>query len=209
MPDVVFEIDPEAPPFALGVSTVLKRSAANPPRARRLKRMKGVLGMRSMSDPQTATVRFHRGRITVGGGLADDKDVVITVDPNDSAVKPKVEGAARHLFFALNLAKVMEPPTGTWEEEAAAFWAFAANAPRMPSRLRVVCTDDGTEAVFGNGDGAIYEIHGSASALTSAFSGTSIIGEDALEGRLRIVGSFEHISILTGRSIAWALGEGR
>ena len=209
MGEVVFEIDPEAPPFALGISGLLKRSAADPSRNRRLRRMKGVLGMRSASDAQVATVRFARGRVAVTGGLADNADVEITVDPNDATVKPKVKGAGRHLSFALKLAKVMEPPIGTWQEEAAAFWAFAANTPRMPSCLRVVCTDDGAEAEFGNGNGSVYEIQGSASALASAFSGSSIIGEDALEGKLRIAGSFEHISILTGRSIAWALGQGR
>jgi hypothetical protein len=79
----------------------------------------------------------------------------------------------------------------------------------MPSRLRVVCTDDGTEAIFGDGDDSTYEVHGTAKALTSVFSGASILGQDALEGKLLIVGRIEHVSIITGRSIAWALGEGR
>jgi hypothetical protein len=209
MSDVLFEIDPEAPPFALGVSAVLKRSAARPKLRRRLRRMKGVLGVRSSSDPQKATVRFDRGRIALSGGLSEEADVVITIDPNDPDSKPKVSGAARHLRFALGLAKVMEPPTGAWQEEAAAFWAFASPAPRMPARLRVVCTDDGTEAVFGNGGDSTYELHGSAKALKSIFSGASILGQDALEGKVLIVGSIEHASIITGRSIAWALGEGR
>jgi hypothetical protein len=209
MSEIVFNIDREAPPFALGVSAVLKRSASHPSLARRMKRMKGVLGLRSSLDPQTATVRFDRGRIAIGGGLTDDAGVVITIDPNDADAKPKVKGAGRHPAFALGLAKVMEPPTGTWQDEAATFWAFASTAPRMPSMLRVVCTDDGTEATFGNGGGSTYEIHGSAKALISAFTGASILGQDILEGKLLIVGSFEHVSTLTGRSIAWALGEGR
>jgi hypothetical protein len=209
MSEIVFELHPDAPPFALGVSAVLKRSAARASLAKRLRRMKGVLGVRSSSDPQTATVRFDRGRIGIAGGLAEDADVLITIDPNDADAKPKVKGAGRHLLFALDLAKVMEPPTGTWQEEAAAFWAFASPAPRMPSRLRVVCTDDVTEAIFGDGDDSTYEIHGTAKALTSVFSGASILGQDALEGKLLIVGRIEHVSIITGRSIAWALGEGR
>ena len=209
MADIDLELEQDATPFVLGVCTMLKRAAAHPKLAKRLRRMKGVLGLRSSVDPQCATVRFDRGRITLASGVADDAGVVITMNPNDAKAKPKVEGAARHLPFALHLAKVMEPPTGTWQDEAAAFWAFAGDAPRMPSRLRVICTDDGTEAVFGNDAGSVYEVHGSAEVLASVFSGASILGQDMLEGKLLAVGSFEHGSIVTGRSIAWALGDGR
>ena len=167
---VSFDIAPEAPPFVLGVATLLKRSAADPALAKRLAGMSGVLGLRSASDPQTATVRFDEGRIALASGVADDAGVVITMDPNDASVKPKVQGAAKHPLFALALAKVMEPPTGTWQQEAEAFWTFASNAPRMPGRLRVVCTDDGSEAVFGSGDGSTYEIHGTAATRITAIS---------------------------------------
>jgi len=209
MAGVTFEIEPGAPPFVLGVSALLKRSAAHPSFAKKLAGMSGVLGLRSASDPQTATVRFDKGRIALSSGVAADAGVVITMDPNDATVKPKVAGAAKHPLFALSLAKVMEPPTGTWRQEAEAFWNFASSAPRMPGRLRVVCTDDNTEAIFGNGEGSTYEVHGSAPALVSVFSGASILGQDALEGKIMIVGSIEHASTLTGRSIAWVLGEGR
>jgi hypothetical protein len=78
----------------------------------------------------------------------------------------------------------------------------------MPRSLRIVCTDDGTELLLGDGIGE-YEIEGTADALRSMFSGSSIFGEDLLHGKLRAVGSFEHASIITGRSIAWVMGEGR
>ncbi len=209
MADVVFELESDAPPFVLGVASTLKRAAAHPGLSKRLNGMKGVLGLCSSVDPQCAIVRFDRGRIALASGVADDADVVITLDPNDAKAKPKVRGAARHPLFALNLAKVMEPPKGTWQEEAAAFWAFAGGWPRMPSRLRVVCTDDGAEVSFGNGEGSVYEVHGATEALLSVFSGASILGQDMLEGKLLVVGSIEHASIVTGRSIAWALGGGR
>jgi hypothetical protein len=208
-PSVTFDVVPHAPPFVLGVAAMLKRSAAVPSLAKRLRGMSGVLGLRSVSDPQTATVRFDKGRITLSSGVADDAGVVITLDPNDASVKPKVAGAAKHPLFALALAKVMEPPAGTWQDEAAAFWNFASSTPRMPARMRVVCTDDGTETTFGASEGAMYEVHGSAAALASVFSGSSIIGQDMLDGKLQVVGTIEHVSILTGRSIAWVFGEGR
>ncbi len=209
MADVTFDLEPHAPPFVRGVGGMLKRAAALPSLRKRLERMKGVLGLRSSVDPQCATVRFDRGNIALSPGVAADAGVVITLDPNDATVKPKVAGAARHPLFALDLAKVMEPPTGTWQDEATSFWAFASDTPRMPARLRVVCTDDGAEASFGDGNGSVYEIHGTAEALCSVFSGASILGQDMLDGKLQLVGSIEHASILTGRSIAWAFGEGR
>ncbi len=145
MREIVFDVDPDAPPFARGVGTIVKRAAAHPRVAKRLARMKGVLGLQSSSDLQKATVWFDRGRIRLAGGLADDAGVVITLDPNDAEAKPKIKGAARHPLFALGLAKVLEPPTGTWQEEAASSGLSPA-ALRACPRLRVVCTDDGTEA---------------------------------------------------------------
>jgi hypothetical protein len=206
---VTFDIARDAPPFVLGIGTVLKRAAAVPSLAKRLTRMKGVLGLRSSEDPQSVTVRFDRGRVALAGGIADDAAMVITMNPNDASVKPKVEGAMRHPLFALNVAKVMEPPTGVWQDEAAAFWAFASMAPRMPARLRVVCTDDGSEITLGAPDGPMYEVHGSAHALVSVFTGQSILGQDMLDGKVRCVGTIEHVSVLTGRFIDWAFGEGR
>jgi hypothetical protein len=206
---VTIESANDAAPFALGIAAVLARSAEHEKLRRRLERMRGVLALRSATDLQKAVVRFDRGRITVANGSADDADVTITLDPNDASVKPKVEGAAKHLVFALNVAKVMEPPTGTWRTEAERFWAFASGTPRMPDRLRVVCTDDGSEMTLGAADGSVYEIHAPASALISVFSGSSIIGQEMLDMKLRVVGSMEHASILTGRSIALTLGTER
>jgi hypothetical protein len=54
-----------------------------------------------------------------------------------------------------------------------------------------------------------YELEGTGDALVSMFSGASIFGEDLLNGKLFAVGSLAHASVFTGRSIAWALGEGR
>jgi hypothetical protein len=208
--DITFEIDPDAPPFVLGVGAVLKRSAGAPKLRARLAKMRGTLGLRSSVDRQVATVTFDRGRIAMSGRVPADADMVITLDPNDATVKPKVTGVARHLAFALNVSKVMEPPAGTWQEEADAFWAFAGHSPRMPSKLRIVCTDDNSQHILGDPSGPTsFEVHASAPALVSLFSGASILGQDALDGKINIVGSIEHTSILTGRSIAWALGDGR
>jgi hypothetical protein len=81
--------------------------------------------------------------------------------------------------------------------------------PRVPRSMLVVCTDDGSTLKLGEPGEPEYQIHGSAKALQSALGGSSILLEDVLAGRLLVVGSLEHASVLTGAAIAWAMGEGR
>jgi hypothetical protein len=208
MPSPVVEVAPEAPPVVLGVAARLKRSAAHPALSKKLARMKGVLALRSDADPQSVTIRFDRGRILLQPGVAPDAGIVITLDFNDDAVKPKIAGAARHPLFGMAAAKVMEPPLGTWQNEAAAFWAFARDTPRMPNSMLVVNTDDGTQEQFGESGAPDYEVHGSGDALRSAFGGSTILLVEALAGRIQVVGTIEQSSVLTGRAIAWVMGEG-
>ncbi len=200
---------PDSPPIVLGTAARLKRSAAVPSLARRMEKMKGVLALRSSADKQSVTVRFDRGRITLASGVADDAGLVITLDMNDANAKPKVQGAAKHLAFALAAAKVLEPPTKSWQEEAKAFWEFAGDWPRMPKSMLVVCTDDHAEVQFGETGAPEFELHGTAKDLTRVFSGDAIVTEEWLSGKLHGVATLEHASVLTGRSIAWVMGQGR
>jgi hypothetical protein len=209
MPAPIIEVAPDAPPVVLGVAARLKRSAGHPALSKKLTRMKGVLALRSDADPQSVTIRFDRGRVSLEPGVAPDAGIVITMDFNDDAVKPKIAGAARHPLFGLAAAKVMEPPLGTWQEEAAAFWAFGRDTPRMPKSMLVVNTDDGMQEQFGDVGTPEYEVHGTGDALRAAFSGSSILLAEALTGRIMVVGTIEHSSVITGRAIAWAMGAGR
>jgi hypothetical protein len=204
---IALEDDPT--PLVRIVGATLRRSARNPALEAKLRSMEGVVALKSSVDPQAVTIRFAKGNVTLEHGVAADTGVVIEADltkmnePN--AEKPKVRGAARHLKLALAVAKVLEPPTGTWQEEARAFWEFARDHPRMPGVLLVVCTDDDSRLTLGDGS-PDYELHGSATALTSVFTGGSVLGEDMLNGKLCGVGSLQHLAELTGRSIAWMFG---
>ena len=204
----VIQVDDDAPPVVRGVAATLRRAERDPKLVPHLQRMKGVLALRSSVDKQAVTARFDGGRVRLSAGVAGDADVVITLDFDDPASKPKVTGAARHPVLALGASKVLEPPTGTWQEEAQAFWAFAKDAPRMPSAVKVTATDEGAVLVLGEGE-PVYEIEGPAAALTSVFAGGSVFGEDLLHGKVFAIGTLEHASVLTGRSIAWVMGEGR
>jgi hypothetical protein len=204
---IALEDDPT--PLVRILGATLRRSARNPALEAKLRSMQGVVALKSSIDPQAVTMRFAKGTVTLEHGVAADSGVVIEADltklNEPGAPKPKVSGAARHLKLALAAGKVLDPPAGTWQDEARAFWEFARNHPRMPGVLLVVCTDDGARLTLGDGPGT-YELHGSARALTSVFTGGSVLGEDMLNGKLCGVGSLQHLAELTGRSIAWMFG---
>ncbi len=191
------------------IATVLRRATADPTRARKAEALRGIFALRSQNDPQAVTMRFDKGRVELARGVAPDTQVVATVDLDNmsgpDAAKPKVSGALRHPLFALGVSKLLEPPAKSWVEHAQAFWAFAGGASGMPAAMRIVCLDDGTSLELGNDVDEHYEIHGSAAALTSIFSGNSVFGQDLLDGKVFASGSLQHASVLTGRSVEWAL----
>lgn len=130
--------------------------------------------------------------------LEDDPTPLVCI------IATKLRRAARKPKFALSLAKVLEPPVGTWQEEARAFWAFASQHPASPRGIRVVCLEGG-ELVLGT-EPVEYELHGKAAALLALFSGDTVLGEELLAGHLYAVGSLQHTAELTGRSLAWMMG---
>jgi hypothetical protein len=204
---IALEDDPT--PLVRILGATLRRSARIPALETKLRTMQGVVALKSSVDPQAVTIRFDKGKVGLEHGVAADSGVVIEADltkmNEPDAPKPKVTGAAKHPKLALAFSKVVDPPAGPWQEEARAFWAFAHAHPRMPTAVLVVCTDDGARLVLGEGEPQ-YEIHGSARALNSVFTGGSVFGEDMLNGKLHGVGSLQHLAELTGRSIAWMLG---
>ncbi len=204
------DVEPDPVPIVLILAATLRRAARTPRLAAAISKAKGNVALRSTVDPQAATMRFGNGGVTVVRGVSDDADVVISADINKLAdekpPKPKVSGAARHLKLALTVSTLLEPPHGTWQEEAQRFFAFASAHPGVPKSTRIVCTDDGSELVLGDPP-AEYELHGSEHALLSVFCGNSVIGQDLLDGKLQAVGKLAHLAELTGRSLAWMLGQ--
>ena len=172
--------------------------------------MKGNVALKSTTDPQSATMRFGAGGVTVVRGISDDTDVLIAADLNTMADEnppsPKVLGAWRHLKLAMTVGRLLEPPHGTWQEEAQRFFTFAIESPGVPRSMRIVCTDDGSQLALGDPP-AVYELHGSEHALLNVFLGNSVLGQDLLDGKLFAVGKLAHLAELTGRSLAWMLGQ--
>ena len=204
------DVEPDPVPIVLILAATLRRAARTPKLASAIGHAKGNVALRSTVDPQAATMRFGNGGVTVVRGVSDDADVVISADVNKMAdekpPKPKVTGVARHLKLALTVSKLLDPPHGTWQEEAQRFFTFATAHPGIPKSMRVVCTDDGAELTLGETP-AEYELHGSEHALLNVFCGNSVIGQDLLDGKIFAVGKLAHLAELTGRSLAWMLGE--
>lgn len=207
---VRIDTEPDPVPIVLILAATMRRAARTPQLASAIGSTTGNVALRSTVDPQAATLRFGDGGVTVVRGVSPDADVVIAADINkladENPPKPKVTGAARHPKLALTVGKLLEPPHGTWQEEAQRFFEHArATNPRLPRGLRVVCTDDGAEVALGDTP-AEFEIHGSNHALLNVFCGNSVLGQDLLDGKLFAVGKLAHLAELTGSSLSWMLG---
>jgi hypothetical protein len=204
-------VEPDATPFVRIIAATLRSSAEHADAARKAERLRGVFALRSEKDPQALTMRFDRGRVEVTRGVASDAQVVATVDLDNmsgpDAAKSKVQGALLHPRFALGVSKLLEPKARAWQEHAHEFWAFAGARPGMPERLRVVCLDDGAFLDLGVDaePASKYEVHGSEHALSSIFSGNSVLGQDLIEGKVYAVGSLQHVSVLTGAALDWMM----
>ncbi len=203
------DVEPDPVPIVLILAATLRRSARTPRLAESIANTTGNVALRSTVDPQAATMRFGNGGVTVVRGVSADADVVIAADINkladENPPKPKVTGAARHPKLALAVSKLLEPPHGTWQQEAQRFFTFATAHPGIPKSMRVVCTDDGAELMLGEVP-AEYELHGSEHALLNVFCGNTVLGQDLLDGKIFAVGKLAYLAELTGRSLAWMLG---
>lgn len=203
------DVEPDPVPIVLILAATLRRAARTPKLSAAIGRLNGNVALCSTTDPQAATMRFGNGGVTVVRGISKDTDVVIAADLNKLADEkppaPKVIGAARHPKLALTVGKLLDPPHGTWQQEAERFFAFATLSPGVPRSTRIVCTDDGSELTLGDHP-AHYELHGSEHALLNVFVGNSVLGQDLLDGKLFAVGKLGHLAELTGRSLAWMLG---
>ena len=178
--------------------------------AARMSKARGNVALQSTVDPQAATIRFDRGIVRVVSGVSSDVHVTIAVDVNKMSdeipPKPSVKGAATHVRLALLAAKVLDAPHGTWQAEGHAFLDPIATISGAPRGVRVVCTDDQSECVYGDSTAIEYELFGSTHCLINIFCGNTVFGQDLLDGKVRAVGSLSHLATLTGRSIAVMLG---
>ena len=201
----------DAPPMVRMLGSSLRRAAARPDLAVRMRRLRGRVALRSTAGPQAVTIRFDRGRVHLTHGVSS-ADVVICGDlgrmGRPGSPKPRVSGAARHPLLAVGVGKVLDSgPSGGWVGAVDELWSWAAGDPGRPGLLRVVCIDDGVEHVVGQPGATTVEVHGPAWALLSVFTGGDHLGAALLEGRVQAVADFGVMSTFIGVLTRFMLGE--
>jgi hypothetical protein len=202
------ELEDDAVPIVKILGALVRRSLAVDSIASHASRARGKVAFCSATNPQAATLRFDRKSVFITRGADSDADMVITANLDDSEQKPKVAGAARHPVLALAAAKVLEPPVGTWTEEADRFLSAALTDPECPRPIRIVATDVNGESKQWGGDGQpVIEIHGPEGQLAVALSGTSVLPEDILNAKLQMVGDLRDFAVLARFSISHMFGE--
>ncbi|NOX30210.1 MAG: hypothetical protein GXP35_09200 [Actinobacteria bacterium] len=204
---MLVETETDALPIVKVVAALFRRSLSVPGVASRTARVKGVAALKSATDPQAATFRLLGDRIEVERGVATDAAVVITADLNDSSVKPKVEGAARHPALALTVGKLLEPPIGPWRVETKRFMEAALKRSDCPKPIRVNVAGDATYEQYGGDGQPAIDIYGASDQLASSMAGSSLLIESVLAEDVSIIGDLRDLSTLTGYGIANLFGE--
>jgi hypothetical protein len=193
--DIKMEEDPT--PFVLFIARTLRESAKDPHLRGTLSDMSGVLALRSVCDPQRATLRFDREVVTITHGALDDADAVVEVEIGGPLTFVDTRG---DLKLVAEADEVLHPTLQQWRQGAMDFWALSHEDRGMPRRLIVNCSDDDSDALV-LGDGLpSYEIRGPRVALERIFFGVDSILEAAFAGDIAVNGTLPQLSVLTGAS---------
>ncbi|MEU0265138.1 hypothetical protein [Nocardioides sp. NPDC006303] len=186
----------DAPPFARATARLLDLNNLSDEGAARLAEFRGVVALKSQSDPQKATIRCDDSGVRVEHGADSDADVVMVVDVTTPGVPLSADPDDALAAAATTL---LNPELPEWTELAAAFWGLVRNLPAMPS-LRIVELGTEREVLLDGGDGT-YEIHGAAGALQALLAGTEFFADAVYAGRLLIKGTFSQFSVVAGASM--------
>jgi hypothetical protein len=187
---IATEADPT--PLVLSLARTLRASVQVPELRDLVAQTSGTVALRSVSDAQAATLTFDEKGVHVSHGLADGAEQV------ELHFFPEYTVGDTTDPVGLAAAKLLSPPLPDWRDAAAAFWAVNQGTRGFPDRLVVVCQDEESEVVFGDGSDA-FEIHGASPALAAVLSGQgdSFLFAVAL-GMISVVGSFAQMSVMCG-----------
>lgn len=192
-----------APPFARALAQQISLHARTELGRQQLTAFQGVVGVRSATDHQKATIRSSEHGIDVTHGIASDIDLEITVDVSRrdavlSHVRSNQSGPTSAAVEAL-----LNPELPSWCDLADAFWAAAQTVPGMPSLRLVECNDgESIEREQTLGDRArVYEIWGKADVLARLLAGLDFFADTVFAGDLNIKGTFSDFSVVSGGSM--------
>ena len=206
MSEVVIEVEDDPVPIVKIIAAQFRRSMRHPEFVKVARRFNGTFALASTTDPQAVTVRGSGGRLSLAHGVADDAKIVVRLDFNKPDEEPTVDGLWRHPLLALGVGKLMENYDKSWTDSAARFWERAHHVPRMPAAIRLRCTDDNRELILGEGAPQVL-LEGTEKQLTELLSGSTVFVLAVMEGKVKIDGSLEHLTILSEVTKDMMLGE--
>jgi hypothetical protein len=205
---IAVRIEEDPTPLVAITATGLKRLLRDPGFAEQTASLRGVAVVNALSGPQALTLRLLGDAVELEHGAAPEAEVAVGVDLEEAGLEPAVTGEEARPDLCAWLFAVLEPPPLEWREAAGRFWEVARQRSGAPPALLVHEEDSGVRITFGTDAPDPYEIHGSAAALATLFSGQLPLAEAALRGAVRTRGSLLRMSVLTGAGFALMLGEG-
>ena len=168
--------------------------------------LNGTFALASTVDPQAVTVTGKAGRLHLKHGIAPEAGLIIRLDFNKPDESPSIQGLWRHPLLALKVDKLMKTYDTDWADCATRFWNMSAHYRGMPKAIHLRCTDTPGELTLGSGEPEV-KIEGAAGNLCELLSGGTILVLAVMEGKVRIVGSMEHLTILSEVTKDMLLGE--
>jgi hypothetical protein len=191
---ITTEDDPT--PLVMFIARTLREAHRHPELAELSAGLSGSFALRSVQDPQAATLTFGESGVHVAHGADAGADHHSGLD-----IAAPLGLAGDELDPALTaLQQLLQPPLAPWQDLARSFWDLTSGDPGMPARLDVTCSDNAAETlVFGSGEPR-YAISGGSAQLQRIFFGTDDILSAAYAGAIGIEGTLPQLSVMTGAS---------
>ncbi|WP_155918570.1 hypothetical protein [Marmoricola sp. URHB0036] len=187
---VATEADPT--PLVLSLARTLRASAQVPELRELVTQTNGAVALRSVTDAQSASLTFDGSSVVVSHGLAEGAEQAELIFEPEYTLGETADPVA------LAAARLLSPPLPSWRDAAMQFWEVNHGTPGFPTRLVVVCLEEETQEVYGEGEDS-YEIHGYGPALAAVLSGQIEHFLYAIAfGVVSTVGSAAHMSVMCG-----------
>ncbi len=199
-------VDRDPAPLTLIFAKKIRDALEHKDYAQEAAKLNGTFAIQSAKDPQAVTITCFDQTISLANGIQGKPDVIITINLNDPAAKPKIKGLIQHPLLTLKIGKLLEFPEVSWADALKRFWEQHHEVPGMPSGLTVRCLDEDRQLSVGQSDTSAY-FEGNAKDLSEAFSGGSPFVELLVTGRLTGRYTFEQATVMSDVTLAMMLGE--
>lgn len=212
--DIVIQTENDPALIVKVFAARFNRNLKNPGKTRLLKSLKGKFAL-SFTDGQKLTIDPDKGGKRKGGkrsktiylerGVHKDAKLVIHLDAENPNANPKIDGLYLHPFLALKLGKLLDDADISWTQAAEEFWIYAKNDEKFPQAIKILATDCDEHLLLGEGETEM-EIEASSKSLATLFSGSAILLEEALKGKIRVYATMEKQVEFTRVNLKYMLG---